>query len=154
MTPNVMKYTLNAAIGILIVAVAIWFAWNSLKLAPDNLGSILGTTNYPSDYIPEQIVCAEPVDGGSEICTDVPAGDSENLTPTWTLKVPEGRYYISSHVKDPEGLGSDMGNYRAYYTVYVTCGLNYACRDHTKIPIDVANSTTVKDIAPYDWYIR
>jgi|GEM_PF-6013591 len=154
MTPDLMKYALKISVGIVASILLAWYGYGFFSKSVENFGSIEGTTNYPSEYIPEQTVCAEPVDGGEEICTEVPGGDGEQLTPTWVVRVPPGQYYISARVVDPTALGSDLGDYRAYYTKYVTCGLKYECKDHTKIPITVTKSATVTGISPYDWYIR
>ena len=136
------------------LAAGAWYFLAPPKDATAMPGSIEGTTNYPSDYIPVQIVCAEPVDGGSEYCTETPAGDDELLTPSWSIEVPAGEYYISARVKDPSEMGSDLGDYRAYYTQYVMCGLNVECTDHTKIPVTVTSGQATLGITPYDWYIR
>jgi hypothetical protein len=154
MTPEVLKFALKVSIVVAALLLGAWLLAAPEAQPPVQMGSIEGFTNYPSEYIPVQIVCAEPVSGGQEICTEAPAGDTEQLSPPWSLQVPPGEYYISSHLKDPEDIGSDLGDYRAYYTKYVTCGLRYECKDHTKIPIKVDEGMTVTGVAPYDWYIR
>ena len=154
MTPPVFKYALTASVVIVAAGFGAWYVLAPPDALPLGKGRIEGTTNYPSEYIPEQIVCAEPVGGGSERCVKAPAGDAEQLTPSWSLEVPAGDYYVSSHIKDPSELGSDLGDYRAYYTVYVTCGLKYECKDHTKIPVTVVSGQTTSGITPYDWYMR
>ncbi len=154
MTPEVLKFTLKVSVFVAALLLGSWLVAAPSIEPSIEMGTIEGFTNYPSEYIPVQIVCAEPVNGGAEICAEAPAGDTELLSPPWSLSVPAGEYYISSHLKDPEGIGSDLGDYRAYYTTYVTCGLKYECKDHTKIPVKVEGGATVTGIAPYDWYIR
>lgn len=154
MTTNVFQFSLLTAIVIVAVVFGAWYVIAPPDQAPAMGGRIEGTTSYPSEYIPAQLVCAEPVDGGSEICADAPAGDSVELTPTWGIDVPAGDYYVSSRLKDPSEMGSDFGEYRAYYTQYVLCGLEVTCSDHAKIVVTVPSGSTVVDINPYDWYIR
>lgn len=154
MTTNVFTFSLLTAV---VLAAAVFGAWYLIAPpdeAPAMGGRIEGSTSYPSEYIPEQIVCAQPVAGGSEICIDVPGGDSVELTPSWRLDVPAGDYYVSSRLKDPAEMGSDFGDYRAFYTQYVLCGLEVSCTDHTKVVVTVPSGETVSDINPYDWYIR
>ncbi len=154
MTPELLKYTLKVSIGVVIISVVAWFVGTQLQPASIATGTIEGSTNYPSEYLPEQIVCAEPVSGGAETCVVVPAGDPQLTAPAWALQVAPGQYYVSAKVKDPGAIGSDLGEYRAYYTKYVTCGLMYECKDHGKIVITVEPGKTVTGITPYDWYIH
>ena len=57
-------------------------------------------------------------------------------------------------MSDPEDIGSDFGDYRAYYSQYVLCGMEYGCTDHAKVIVTVPSGQTVTDIKPYDWYAR
>jgi hypothetical protein len=154
MTTNVLKFSLPIAIVLVAVVFGVWYFVAPPKETPAMGGRIEGTTTYPSEYIPTQIVCAEPVGGGSEICVEVAGADPTVLTPSWGLDVPAGEYYVSSHMKDPSEMGSDFGEYRAYYTQYVLCGLEASCTDHTKAVVNVPSGEMVSDINPHDWYIR
>ena len=154
MTPELLKYTIKLSVGVVLIALAAWFVGTRFLPASAAVGTIEGSTNYPSEYLPEQIVCAEPVAGGAETCVTVPAGDPQLSAPAWSLDVAAGQYYVSARVKDPSAIGSDLGEYRAYYTKYVTCGLTYECKDHGKIVVTVEAGKTVTGITPYDWYIH
>ena len=153
MTTGVFKYSLITAILLVAAVFGAWYLLASPDEVPAMPGRISGTTNYPGEYIPAQVVCAEPVDGGVEVCDDVPAGDSEQLVPTWILTLPAGQYFVSAHMKDPSEMGSDLGDYRAYYTQYVVCGMSVDCVDHSKVAVTVISDRTTADITPYDWYI-
>lgn len=73
-------------------------------------GNVSGKLIYPSDWLPPQLVCAVPVDGGNRLCTRVKEGQN-----TFNIRVPVGRYYFSSEYK-----GS-----KAWLTTYDTeCGAN------------------------------
>jgi hypothetical protein len=70
----------------------------------------------------------------------------------FSLRVPPGAYYVYAMLKDPADIGSDFIGYKAYYTKFVTCGLRYDCKDHSKITVTVESGQKVSDIQPYDWY--
>lgn len=154
MTTNVFKYALLVSVIVVAALFGLWYLIAPPDEAPAMYGRIEGTTNYPSEYIPVQIVCAEPVSGGQETCVEAPAGDNELLSPPWSIEVPAGDYYVSSHLKDPSDMGSDLGDYRAYYTQYVICGMDITCKDHSKVAVSVTSDRTTADITPYDWYMR
>lgn len=153
MTPNLFKFSTLAAFGVVVVGAAAWYFIAPPDEAPAMPGSIEGMTSYPSEYIPTQIICAEPVGGGAETCIQSPEGD-EALIPSWTLPVAPGQYYVSAHLKDPAEMDSSFGDYRAYYTTYVQCGMEATCKDHSKIPVTVVSGEATRDIRPFDWYMR
>jgi hypothetical protein len=154
MTTGVFKFSLITAILLVAVVFGAWYFLASPDEAPAMPGRISGTTSYPGEFIPAQVVCAEPVGGGPEVCGEASESDAAGLVPTWTLTVPAGQYYVSAHMKDPSEMGSDLGDYRAYYTQYVVCGSKYECKDHSKVVVSVASDRTTSDITPYDWYMK
>lgn len=154
MTTNVFNYSLLAAVVIVAAIAGVWYLLDAPEGTPLAPGRIEGTTSYPSEYLPAQIVCAEPVDGGESFCTDAPEGYAGELTPPWSIEVPAGDYYIYARLRDPSEIGSDFGDYRAYETAFVRCGMDVACTDHARSVITVGSGATVTDVRPYDWYIR
>lgn len=108
-------------------------------------GVIQGTYIFPSETIPETLVpCAENVQTHEVICS-ASLGETGH-TNTFMIIVPEGSYYVYAiNTEDPN-------NYKAYYTEFVTCGLNIDCPSHEKIAVEVAAGQTVSDIKPHDWY--
>ncbi|MBP6886110.1 MAG: hypothetical protein KBC02_02615 [Candidatus Pacebacteria bacterium] len=154
MTPELLTYSLKVSLGIVVVGCAMWYGLSNVANISSSMGVIEGSTNYPGEYIPEQIVCAEAIGSNKQTCVTVSAGDAEQLIPQWSLSVPEGEYYVSARVRDPQSLGSDLGDYLAYYSNYVTCGLAAHCTDHSRISVVVSPKSTTTGILPYDWYSR
>jgi hypothetical protein len=146
----------SALLGIIVLAALAAGAWYFFA-APTGeqlmRGHIEGTTMYPSDFVPAQRVCAQSVTNpGEEYCVNVPEATG-SATPTFQITVPPGTYYLYASLKDASAIGSDLAGYKAYYTTYVTCGLRYECKDHTKLSVDITAGQTVTDIRPHDWYI-
>ncbi len=103
-------------------------------------GTITGKVSYPSEGIPPNMkVCAENQVTKVETCTTQANG-------TYSLNVPIGSYFVYAVVPsaDPK--------YRAYYNVFVTCGLKYECKDHTPILVEVKAGQTASGVDPQDWY--
>lgn len=153
MTTNVFKYSL---LGAIIMVACVAGAWYFFAAPPGEQlmrGHIEGTTLYPSEFVPMQRVCAQSVtDTAERYCIDT-SESSGNTSPTFRITVPPGTYHVYASLKDASAIGSDLGDYKAYYTAYVTCGLKYSCKDHTKLEVDVAAGQTVTDIRPHDWYM-
>lgn len=147
---------ISASAGAVIVIALVAGAWYFFA-APrgDQLmrGHIEGTTIYPGEGVPAQRVCAQSVaDPKQEYCADAPENTGGSAS-AFNITVPPGTYYVYASLKDAAALGSDLGGYKAYYTAYVTCGLQYNCKDHTKLSVSVAAGQTVPDIHPHDWYM-
>jgi hypothetical protein len=154
MTTDVFKFSVVGAVVIVAIVFGAWYFLAPPDEAPAMPGRIEGTTNYPSEYTPEQVVCAQPTEGGESLCTEAPAGYAGESTPTWSIEAPAGSYFVYARLKDPSEMGSDFGEYRAYYTAYVLCTSDTDCPDHSKLPVTVTSGQTVSDIAPHDWYMR
>jgi hypothetical protein len=108
-------------------------------------GTIEGSLSYPSEGIPDaMIVCAESNELEDPICTSAKITDKKyTYGKGYTLQVPPGTYLVYAKLPDQE--------YRAYYNVFVTCGLLASCTNHTPIEVIVTANTTVK-ADPQDWY--
>lgn len=108
-------------------------------------GKISGHLIYPSDHIPPQVgVCAELVDN-STIKTCVKQIVDKKFSPTgvgYEMELPVGKYYVYSI----------LGDWKAYYNEFVTCGLKADCKSHVKIAVDITAGSENRNILPHDWY--
>lgn len=109
-------------------------------------GTISGSVGYPSEYIPEDMqVCAESVSTTDEYCETIEEGDDYTYGWGYEIEVPFGDYNVYSQLP-----GDD---YQAYYSEFVTCGLDVSCPSHDPIDVTVDSSNLeVTDIDPIDWY--
>jgi len=104
-------------------------------------GTIEGKLAFPAEGIPADMeVCAQNLTSQQETCTKekTPAG--------YSLKVQTGAYHVFARVK------SFNPNYKAYYSEFVTCGLNNTCLSHAPIEVKVEAGKTTSSINPHDWY--
>lgn len=107
-------------------------------------GSVEGELSYPSDYIPADMqVCGEEVGSKRLTCTSRKI-NQRNRT-RYVLSLPPGEYHIFAQTKDAPGQ-------RAYYSEFVTCGLNAACKSHKPIAVALPPGVVRKGIDPQDWY--
>jgi hypothetical protein len=113
-------------------------------------GTITGRLQFPSDMVPFQTVCAEPVDGGAEICRNVRDGGRRNA---YRIQVPPGRYHVYARLTDPTD-SPGMGRRKAYWNEYVRCGGHVRCTSTAKIPVEVGPGQTVRGVDPADWYTQ
>lgn len=109
-------------------------------------GKLTGTVSYPSEFIPDGLkVCAESSVSAQEYCTSNIYQDSSSQTGfAYELEVPEGGYYVYAIVPGD--------TYKAYYSEFVTCGMEVGCPSHTPILVTVRAGEMVEDIDPGDWY--
>ena len=111
-------------------------------------GRITGELRYPScnKTAPGLEVCAEAVGSrDTTACTsDFEATEAGELT--YTLDVPAGRYLVFARTPIVRG-----GQYRAYFSQAVRCGLEVGCDDHAPIEIGVRPGQTVSGVHPSDW---
>ena len=136
-----------------MIAMALSLGTALPALAQD--GVITGPLSYPSDGIPPEIrICAEAVGSDKITCTDKHFDDSASPSgKAYRLDVAAGRYKVFSVL--PEGTEFDpssSAHYRAYYSDFVTCGLEASCKSHQPIEVEVAPGATVVNIGPNDWY--
>lgn len=128
----------------------------SFKLEVDNsptshldaatIGFIEGSLGFPSEQIPPMKICAEKIDGGESFCT-IKNIEDEKFTygVGYKIDVPEGKYYVYA-------LNPRNSENKAYYSEYVTCGIEEKCESHEPIPVEVVAGETVSEIDPIDWY--
>ena len=117
-------------------------------------GTIEGSLSYPSNFIPEMGICAENERTGEEFCSSEIKKDKKYMYGSgYSLEVPFGTYNIYAQLVDPESIGSGYNkNYRAYYSEFVTCGMDVKCESHKPIDVEVIGGETVSNINPQDWY--
>ncbi|HEV7260741.1 MAG TPA: Ivy family c-type lysozyme inhibitor [Bosea sp. (in: a-proteobacteria)] len=109
-------------------------------------GSVEGELSYPSDYIPADMqICGEEIGTKRLTCTSRKI-NQRNRT-RYVLSLPPGEYHIFAQTKDAPGQ-------RAYYSEFVTCGLDAACKSHKPIAVALPPGMARKGINPQDWYAR
>jgi len=120
----------------------------------DHWGKIEGSLGYPSDMIPALGICAKEVGGSSEYCTyEVVEGDDYTYGLGYVIDVPPGDYNVYSYLLDAESeTGGALDDYKAYYSQFVTCGMDISCTSHKAIKVTVDINETVTRIDPIDWY--
>lgn len=123
------------------------------NVSAQQAGTITGSLSYPSDFdFPRMIVCAEAIDLKSIHCTDKRAVNRRGkLRVTYRLKVPAGSYHVFATIVNDEPVENYRG-YKAYYSEFVTCGLNVNCPSHAPLKVTVRAGQTVTRVDPGDWY--
>jgi|GEM_PF-2919115 len=114
---------------------------------PPTTGIIEGSLSYPSEQIPDLTVCAEEVGNmPNTVCTSNLIDDPAYTAGRgYQLEVQPGEYYVYAYFIDK--------SYMAYYTEFVTCGLDISCPSHDYIPVNVSAGDHIYDIDPVDWYM-
>ena len=116
-------------------------------------GTIEGSLNYPSEFIPPLEVCADNIKTGEEFCTYEQIEDQKYMYGIgYKIEVPEGNYQVFARLYEPEDDAGDLKDYKAYYSEFVICGLEYDCPSHNPIVVKVDAGETVSEIDPHDWY--
>lgn len=117
-------------------------------------GTITGSLGYPSDFIPPLEVCAENTKTKEEFCTYENIEGSEFLYSVgYVIKVPAGTYNVYAQLTDPKTMGSDFDeDFEAYYSKFVTCGMDISCKSHKKIDVEVIGGEVSSNVDPLDWY--
>ncbi len=109
-------------------------------------GTITGALSYPSDFIPEDLtVCAEDISTKKLHCTSRKTRSGKRYS--YTLTAPAGEYFVFARTKEMQGV-------RAYYSDFVTCGLDAKCKSHKPIKVVVNPGATTKSVNPQDWYAQ
>ncbi|MDP3406784.1 Ivy family c-type lysozyme inhibitor [Bosea sp. (in: a-proteobacteria)] len=107
-------------------------------------GTIEGELSYPSDYIPPDMqICAEDIATKQLTCSSRKTRAGKQMR--YSMSLPPGEYFVFAQTKDSPGQ-------RAYYSEFVVCGLNAACKSHKPIAVAVAPGVARKQIDPQDWY--
>lgn len=103
--------------------------------------TISGELSYPGEGLPRDLkVCAEHVDTKKRTCTS-----RRTKREHYELKVPAGTYYVFAN-------SSEWNGPPAYYSEFVTCGLDNSCPSHKPIPVSVRAGERRTGIDPGDWY--
>ncbi|MCC6934268.1 MAG: hypothetical protein IT406_01050 [Candidatus Yanofskybacteria bacterium] len=154
MTANLFKTALIGGVVLVAIIAGAWYFIAPPDAAPIALsGYIEGTTGYPSEFNPAQVVCAESTtDVALKRCVEAPEQEG-GVAPAFRIKVPAGTYRVYATLKDPSDLGlSESG--KAYWSAFVTCGFLASCKDHTPLEVVVHSGATASGILPHDWYVR
>ena len=140
-------------IGVLAVLIGGVLAWQYFGISGQEsekeiqAGFFEGSLGYPSEFIPSDMkVCAENIATGEEYCTEDHIKDSKYTNREgYKIEVPANTYYIFSVLPS-------RGDYKAYYSEFVICGLKAECLSHKPIPVKVREGELVSGIDPLDWY--
>lgn len=110
------------------------------------VGTIEGNLTYPSEVIPDLTICAEEISNpANQYCTKELISDTKYSSGRgYKLDVAPGKYYVYSYFSDP--------TYKAYYSEFVTCGMDVSCPSHAKIVVTVNDGDHLTNINPNDWY--
>ncbi len=115
-------------------------------------GTIEGSLGYPSDFIPEMSVCAVETKTKESYCTmEMLENEKFMYGIGYSLEIPEGSYQIYAQLEDSENTSFKKG-YKAYYSKFVTCGMDIKCDSHKPITVKIKGGETLSDIDPQDWY--
>ncbi|MBU2235557.1 hypothetical protein KKA01_00685 [Patescibacteria group bacterium] len=120
----------------------------------EHWGTITGSLGYPSEMIPEMGVCAESTDKEDLFCTYEMLKDEDfTYSLGYEIKVPPGSYYVYAHLVDDTNKDIGYTNEdKAYYSKFVTCGMDIECTVHKAVKVEVERYETVTRIDPIDWY--
>jgi len=148
------KYILIVVVIAAIAGVAV-YSYREVGELPDNSsnipvpqkGVIQGSMSYPSEGIPEDVkVCAENVATGERYCTKERLQDEKfKYGVGYQLKLPAGNYFVEAIRTDYDG------DYQAYYSERVTCGMGQNCESHRPLIVNVKAGATKQNIDPIDW---
>lgn len=107
-------------------------------------GKIGGFLIYPGPKVPETVgVCAQDVNNLTLITCVKQTKDPKYETGVgYQMELSPGTYYVYATYQ----------KLTAYYDEFVTCGLNYSCKSHAKIPVVVTPGSDQENILPHDWY--
>ena len=111
-------------------------------------GIIEGSLSYPSEQIPaDMTVCAENTLTQEKFCTkEHIKSDKYTYGLGYKLDATPGKYFVYALTPNAQG------EYRAYYSEFVTCGLKFECESHQPIEVFVELNKTTDKIDPQDWY--
>ena len=123
----------------------------SLERTEGVFGTITGSLSYPSEFIPEKLtVCAENVYNRGIFCTQDHIKNAKyKYGVGYKLNLPTGSYYVYAYLPNDS---SNKDVYKAYYSEFVLCGLDYSCQSHEPVSVDVKSGSSVSNVDPQDWY--
>ncbi len=112
-------------------------------------GTISGEATYPADKIPHLKICVE------DATTKITGTCTENNPPSgeFSLMVPAGTYYVYAMLASDAALKiPTAANIKAYYSEFVTCGMQASCPSHAPIKVTVQVGGEIQNVNPGDWY--
>jgi len=154
---KIIKILIFIAI-IIVIALAGFFLWpdtaidgpggeNNQTGEIKSMGIIEGSLSYPSEVIPELIICAEDINNDQQYCTTEQIEDEKyTYSKGYKLEVPVGKYFVFAQREDNDR--------KAYYSEYVICGIRADCPSHKPVVVTVDEGETVSEVDPHDWYIK
>lgn len=122
----------------------------------ENAGIIEGSLSYPSEVMPQDMaVCAENKVTKEKYCSNKHITDDKyQYGEGYKIEVPEGIYTVYAYLPETSKYGAKehKGDYKAYYSEFVTCGAKAGCPSHQPIEVSVKNGETKDSVDPGDWY--
>lgn len=120
---------------------------NSLTPNQESNGIIEGSLSFPSEGIPEDMtVCAVNQETNKHYCTQEQIENQKyKYGKGFLLEVPPGDYVVYAQT-------ASLGDYKAYYSDFVECGLSVDCSSHEVIIVRVKPGTIESGVDPQDWY--
>jgi hypothetical protein len=104
---------------------------------------ISGKVSYPSEGVPDDlIVVIKNIENGSTF--QIRNWDRISLKYSAELDAP-GNYEVYA-------ITDEMKGYKAYYSEFVRCGMNYDCPSHKPVVLRLSPGTDLNGIDPGDWY--
>ena len=103
---------------------------------------------YPSDFIPlDMKICAENNKTREEYCTTEHIKDQKYIYEEgYKIEVPTGEYTVYASIPG-------RGDYKAYYSEFVVCGMSVECPSHKPIIVSIKKESVIANIDPMDWYV-
>ncbi|MBP0582717.1 caspase family protein [Labrys sp. LIt4] len=110
--------------------------------------TIEGQLSYPGEGLPDDLkVCAVNLATTKETCTGGRIRLKRKGRPAgYRLTVAAGDYHVYAVSRES---GQEA---RAYFTEFVTCGVQAGCPSHAIIPVRLAPGAVRSDVDPGDWY--
>lgn len=165
------KTLISLAIILVFIIIIVFFAsklliWNSpyyvrqdatneiINVTTPLLATIEGSLSYPSEDIPPLVICAENTENEEEYCTfQMIRGSAYKYGYGYKLEVPKGKYFIYAKIDENAVFDAgDLADYKAYYSDFVTCGMEFDCPSHEPIMIEVQDGEIIQNASPTDWY--
>jgi hypothetical protein len=146
---TLVEFTVSAGANTSGVAVCDWYGDPGDVPLPLGVevntqpGSISGSLNYPSSFIPSMDVVAFSPDSSSYFYVVTTEGSSSYQIDN----LPVGGYYVVAY-PNMDGGGTLAGGYSAA----VPCGLSVECTDHSLFIVPVTSGQITTGADPFDWY--
>ena len=150
-----MKKGTKNLTGLGLILVILLVGWPGSAAPAKEVGTIMGSLGYPSDFIPpDMVICAQNLATQKKYCTNQHL-KSKKFTHGvgYRLEVPVGKYVVYAYLPHPEKYGAGFPrDYRAYFSEFVKCGMRAECTSHQPVVITVKQGAVLSGIDPQDWY--